>query len=137
MQTIIDNSSWLLGNGDSINFWLDDWCGGPLVHMLNIPPYLHQNLHAYGSDFIRNSQWRILLDLQNMFPSLLQHVTSAFIPLSLREDEFSWKHNTSGTLSMKEAFQFISPIGTQRNWAKLIWNTVIPPSKSFLIWRAI
>jgi hypothetical protein len=73
----------------------------------------------------------------NMFPSLLQRVTSTVIPLSPREDEFLWKHNTSGTLSMKEAFNFISPIGTQRNWAKLIWNTAIPPSKSFLIWRAI
>ncbi|MCI46276.1 RNA-directed DNA polymerase (Reverse transcriptase), partial [Trifolium medium] len=34
---LMENSSWLLGKGDNINFWLDDWCGAPLVQTLHIP----------------------------------------------------------------------------------------------------
>ena len=32
---------------------------------------------------------------------------------------------------------FHSPAGPKRNWANLIWNAAIPPSKSFLVWRLI
>jgi hypothetical protein len=32
-----DNTVWLVGNGERINFWLDSWCGDPLVEQLGIP----------------------------------------------------------------------------------------------------
>jgi len=57
MQVISENSTWLLGNGNSINFWLDNWCGDTLVNLLNIPPNLHHHLKVYVSDFIHDFQW--------------------------------------------------------------------------------
>ncbi|XP_058776939.1 uncharacterized protein LOC131651284 [Vicia villosa] len=29
LATVVDNSSWCLGNGASINLWFDNWCGMP------------------------------------------------------------------------------------------------------------
>jgi len=95
-----------------------------LVHVLNIPSQLHNHLKDTVNVFIHNFQWRIPTKLQAIFPSLMQHINTVVIP-------------SSGSLSLKDAFQFISPTGIQRNCAKLIWNPAIPPSKSFLIWRAI
>jgi len=67
----------------------------------------------------------------------MQHINIVVIPYSLKPNGLLRKHNSSGSMSLKDAFQFVSPSGVQRNWAKLIWNPAIPPSKSFLIWRAI
>jgi hypothetical protein len=53
---LMDNTSWLLGRGDNINFWLDEWCGQPLVHTLQIPSHLHQNITAKVEDFIVDNQ---------------------------------------------------------------------------------
>ena len=42
---VIENSKWLVGNGESVNFWLESWCGPPLATILNIHPnYWHHLL---------------------------------------------------------------------------------------------
>jgi hypothetical protein len=56
---ISDNSVWLLGNGANISFWLDNWCGDPLVEQLGIPIHIRHLLSASVSDFISNGQWHI------------------------------------------------------------------------------
>ncbi|GAU19469.1 hypothetical protein TSUD_77130 [Trifolium subterraneum] len=38
VNTILENSICLLGNGEDINFWTDNWCGVVLSDMFNIPP---------------------------------------------------------------------------------------------------
>jgi hypothetical protein len=53
------NSFWNLGNGQDINFWLDNWCGEPLVEMLQIPPHIHNSLTSSMDMFITNHEWSI------------------------------------------------------------------------------
>ena len=77
-----------------------------LVHTLNITSQLHHHFNDTVNNFIHNNEWRITTNLQQIFPTLLQHVNTVIIPSSPQPDE-------------------------------LIWNPTIPPSKSFLIWRAI
>ena len=60
------------------------------------------------------------------------------IPLTYKEDKFIWKGSHDGNLTFKEAYLFHSRDQTQNtSWAKLIWNPVIPPSKSLLLWRIL
>jgi hypothetical protein len=56
---INDNSVWLLGNGTQINFWVDHWCGDPLVEQLGIPVHLRSSLTSLVSDYISNGEWSI------------------------------------------------------------------------------
>jgi len=37
-NTLKDNVSWKIGDGQSIKFWTDSWCGDPLYIALQIPP---------------------------------------------------------------------------------------------------
>jgi len=30
-NTIRENTAWLVGNGEDIQFWTDTWCGDPLI----------------------------------------------------------------------------------------------------------
>jgi ribonuclease HI len=132
---ILMNSGWLVGNGNNINFWLDNWCGDSLVSQLNIPTYLHSHLKATVSDFIVNKQWNFPFSVLMSFPSIKQIVEKVTIPIENSEDKIIWRGINDGNLSFKEAFLYKYGTGQNINWAKTLWNQDIPPSKSLLIWR--
>ncbi|GAU23976.1 hypothetical protein TSUD_327770 [Trifolium subterraneum] len=134
-QFIAQNTRWLLGNGNSINFWLHNWCGTPIVNFLQIPQHLHSHLMARVSDFIINHQWFVPLDLQAAYPTLLPYLNQFDIPLEDKEDKLLWIHNSHGDLTLKDANLFFTNPGQKVNWAKSVWNIVVPPSKSFMVWR--
>lgn len=51
------------------------------------------------------------------------------------DDQLVRSLTDSGNLSFKDAYKTLYPIGLKLNWSKKIWSVVIPPSKSFLVWR--
>lgn len=130
-----DESCWLIGNGENVNFWNDNWCGAPLSITFNLPEHISQNLHASVQDFIFNGSWSIPLSMQSMFPGinlLVQHVT---IPVEDSQDKIVWKNTTNGEITLKEAYMFKTQGGQNVHWSKLIWKKDIPPTKSLLTWR--
>jgi len=56
---IKSNSFWNLGNGQDINFWLNNWCGAPLSETLQIPHNLHDSLTASVDMFIVDLNWYV------------------------------------------------------------------------------
>ncbi|CAJ2637186.1 unnamed protein product [Trifolium pratense] len=132
---IAQNTRWLVGNGNNINFWLHNWSGVQLVNFLQIPQHLHHFLHAKVSDFILNHQWIVPLDLQAAYPTLLPYLNQFTIPLEDKEDKLIWIHNAHGELTLKDAYSFFTTSGQKVSWAKSLWNIAIPPSKSFMVWR--
>jgi hypothetical protein len=132
---IKDNSIWLLGNGENINFWLDKWCGDPLVEQLHIPVQFRHSLSSSVSDFIFNGHWNIPSQLSTMFSNLNSIVSKVLIPMEACNDNFLWKHSDSGDLELKQAYIFKSQHVQDLHWAKQIWNIAIPPSKSLMVWR--
>jgi hypothetical protein len=134
-DVIINNSFWLLGDGNDINFWTDSWCGAPLVDQLNVPLQIGHLLSSYVSDFIFNGQWVFPPQLSIMFNNLSSIVNKVTIPLVQSQDKLLWKHNDSGDLELKQAYTFKLQQYQDLHWAKLIWNPAIPPSKSLMVWR--
>jgi hypothetical protein len=51
-SVVMDNSTWLLGDGTDIDFWNDSWCGPPLSEQLYISNHVSQLLTTKVSDFI-------------------------------------------------------------------------------------
>jgi hypothetical protein len=135
VQIILDNSCWIIGNGSSIKFWTHDWSGSTLMQFLNISSDRMLSLHHRVQDFIVDSHWLIPMELQLEFPNLLPYLQNISIPLIEKDDHLIWKHSPSGSLSLKDAYNFVRPPDHLYSWAKLIWNTSIPPSKSLLLWR--
>jgi hypothetical protein len=134
---ICSNSSWQVGNGEMINFWLDPWCGDPLVHSLNIPQHLHPLLKAKVKDFIDNNRWKIPTCLLLAYPALQSLTDNIIIPLREKEDKFFWKHSHDGDLTMKDSYSFHCFDGQHLSWTKTVWNLYIPPSKSMVVWRSL
>ena len=135
--TITANSTWLLGNGESINFWNDSWCGPPLAEIFNTPKHISRELSSNVNDFILNGQWNIPLQLQQRFHNLRHLVQQVTIPMELATDSLQWKHTQSGDLNLKEAYTFKQPQFQELHWAKVIWTADVPPSKSLFVWRVM
>jgi ribonuclease HI len=135
MHVVLDNSAWLVGKGDNINFWTDCWCGSPLVEQLGIPPQTWHLLSSKVSDFIMHGNWFIPTQLSYMFPTLHSIVSHVSIPMEETHDKLIWKHTDDGDLSLKQSYDFILPHIQELHWAKLVWNVDIPPSRSLLAWR--
>jgi hypothetical protein len=133
--TILDNSIWLIGNGESINFWNENWCGTPLTEIFNIPTQIRPLLTSTVSDYLVNGQWIFPQQLTQAFPNLVNMVNHVITPVVPAPDQLIWKHTDSGDLQLKDAYQFILHNFQELHWAKTIWNSDIPPSKSLLVWR--
>jgi hypothetical protein len=134
-EVIRNNSFWLLGNGENINFWNDTWCGLPLVDQFNIPPQIRPSLSSIVSDYILNGHWNLPPQLSLMFNNLDSIVNNVIIPFEPHPDKLLWKLTDSGDLELKQAYSFKLQQYQDLHWAKLIWHPDIPPSKSLVVWR--
>lgn len=132
-----DKSCCQIGSGNSLDFWTDVWLSQPLVRLLNLPSHMYDQLKSKVSDFINNGKWRIPYTLLQQFPVIKSEILKVCIPTTPGEDKLIWKSTDSGELSFRDAFLFHKPIGQALHWAKMIWNSVIPPSRSLLYWRAL
>ncbi|XP_019435167.1 PREDICTED: uncharacterized protein LOC109341679 [Lupinus angustifolius] len=132
---IKDNSIWLLGDGSSINYWLDNWLGSSIADLLAIPYPISSVLQARVADFMQDSSWIIPEWLARLHPTVCQQIMNTPIPSATTDDRLAWLHSIDGSLSMKEAYLFTKPAQTHLNWCKQVWSISIPPSKSFLTWR--
>lgn len=70
---LLSNLRWLVGNGQVIRFWKDNWLGEELVKTLNFAPEVLPFLNDKVSSFIVNGEWRI------------QHSSVIYIPLQPRQ----------------------------------------------------
>jgi len=54
---VLDNSTWLIGNGNNNNLWLDNRMGASLVSILNPPPAIYPSLTAKLASVIVDGRW--------------------------------------------------------------------------------
>jgi hypothetical protein len=134
-SVVMDNSTWLLGDGTNINFWNDSWCGPPLSEHLHIPNHVSQLLTAKVSDFIFNGSWVFPDLLIQAYPNLYSITSQVIIPMEPDADSLLWKNTDDGDLTLKEAYLFKLQQVHDLPWANSIWSSDIPPSKSLLVWR--
>lgn len=52
--TAINNSSWLVGNGESISFWTMKWLFKPIYENIGLPSHLNSKLNSTVSMFLHN-----------------------------------------------------------------------------------
>jgi len=132
LPTVYANSIWIVGTGDSINLWSDNWLGEPLLNLLQIDPDFHSCFLGTVADIIQNGNF-ILPD--SLLPLASPLLNSVVLPTAPLPDLFVWQHSTDGILTAKQAKLFMTPAAPVLDWPDLIWRPCIPPSHAFIFWR--
>lgn len=130
---VLDNSTWLIGNGNSNNLWLDNRMGASLVSILNPPLAIYPSLTAKLASVIVDGRWQIpgpLLENITVASNILKNT----LKVTTLPDKCVWLHSPEGTLSSKLVFQFLCPSSAQLGQATIVWWPSIPPSHSFVFW---
>lgn len=122
----MEHSTWLLGDGNKIHFWSDQWCGQPFNLFLT-NEVVDQSILV--SDYIQDNCWNLPPEFSTDFPNVWNLVHKVSIPMQEIEDDLVWTHTTNGSLSFKDAYKFKDTPSQSIQWAKTIWSPNIPPIK--------
>lgn len=132
-----EHVKFVVGNGRSIRFWRDWWCGeSPLAVSFPVlfsycfePEISVSELSANNWDlaFRRSLSPEALADWQRL--AACMHV------LSVEEDSVTWPHSPSGIFSVKSLYsRLISGSPTGR--FKCAWEARVPPKIKIFLWQA-
>lgn len=117
-----ENSSWLIGNGQSVNFWTDKWLHESLANLMSIPEAWQQDLTALAKDFIVNNCWNIHECLQQHFPNIVDQIIQIHILVEPCDDRIVWDVSVNGVLFFKEAFMFLNLVRSLAPRFNQIWS---------------
>lgn len=112
LSLVSSNTRWIIGNGENILLWFDNWMDSSLVSMLGLPSHLFPSLKANLAFVINDGKWNIprtILDFPLVAAQIMQ-ITLSVTPLS---DKRVWIHSPDGQLSAKLAYQFLNPVPLQ------------------------
>lgn len=132
VDTVLENTQWVIGNDMGTNFRLDNWLGDSLVNIFKIPSQFHVHLTLKICDFGDNSCWNFHY---NVITSLLGHlscISKIHFPLVEADDKLAWTGVDNGHLSLKFAYISLSSSATTQ-WIIFPWNPNIPPSQSMAV----
>lgn len=79
---------WIVGNGQSIHFWIDNWVFPfPLLGLIPIFMQNNINLNVKVAYFIQNQVWQHDKLLQEVDEDILERILATPLPLSPIQDE--------------------------------------------------
>ena len=119
-----------------MNFWNDNWLGESISDQLAIPPSFRKNLKAKISDFYVQNSWHLPHQFKMAFPMLSADIENVTFSYSA-EDSFVFCPSKNGQVSCKVFYHFYRPNRSRVAWGRDLWRHYLPPSRSFLLWRAI
>jgi len=108
ISTIFLNSTWVIGNGESIHFWTDKWLNSPIVGLWGIPEHLHSILSMKLAAFIWKGRWNIPHYFLDKDPSHHQQIMSLPLPIVPALDTLVWTHSLDGTFTNKLAYNYLN-----------------------------
>ena len=131
---------WKVGNGQSINFWTDNWCAEEnLVSLLRKDPASIPDLDIKVSAFITvEKKWDVAKLSQYVPSTIIQSIQSIPLPITTVADSFCWGYSGSGEFSTKTA-TWRAHDNIPRNqpkWKfKWIWNIDVAPKIKIFLWQ--
>ena len=131
VDIVLSNSKWVVGLGNVLNVWTDNWLGEPLVDLFQIDLVLHDNFNAKVEDIIVDGGWNIPASL-HFSSHVIALVSSIVLPVLHLLNTLVWLHSPDGNLTFKQAFSFLQHVAPLLTWSSLILWTYIPPAHSFI-----
>ncbi|XP_062028868.1 uncharacterized protein LOC133744853 [Rosa rugosa] len=134
LSLLFQNSKWLIGDGQLVQFWTEKWLDIPIVDKLHATTY-SAHLTSTIASFISNQSWALLARFCQAFPDLAKEIMLVPLPLEPISDSLVWEHSGNGTLSFSFAYEQLRPKFLSPTWVSSVWRNYIPPHYSLLAWR--
>ncbi|KAL2319253.1 hypothetical protein Fmac_028222 [Flemingia macrophylla] len=135
---IKDDTGWIIGEGYSINFWNDVWCMDQSISdFLGLPEGIRNSLQSSLSMFVKEGAWWIPGSLVQRIHDIVNSVSSIPIPSNGLLDTPVWKGCNSGVINLRQVKCYLQSPGPSPGWGKLIWNKMVPPTRSCLVWKLL
>lgn len=77
---VMENCIWIIGNGNKVNFWLDNWLGESLASKFNVRDIFHKNLTSMVCYWWTPQGWYVNANIQMALPNLLSTISYVAIP---------------------------------------------------------
>jgi hypothetical protein len=133
VTTVKANTIWLIGTGNSISFWTDNWLGNPLVDTLHLLTDSPHSLTAKVSSFIVNGRWRFPRRILVLDHTLSPRINQVILPKEPLADRLVWTASQDGVLSAKSAYSHLFTQSNTVEWEAWIRHKFIPPSAAFVV----
>jgi len=134
LNIVAANSRWIIGNGESISVWFDNWLGDTLAALLDLHPQVFPRLKATLASVIADGKWQIPRFIYG-YPQVASQIMQITLSVSPLLDKLVWIHASDGLLFAMLASLFLLPSPNTLDWASTIWRPCIPASHSFVFWR--
>ncbi|XP_045822398.1 uncharacterized protein LOC123915305 [Trifolium pratense] len=135
VTSVKNNSRGLIGTGNDIAFWLDTWLHTPWAELFHFPPSSYYLFNAKASSFIENGTWNIPESIMQQDASIRALIDQVILPRRELEDRLVWCPSEDGSLSAKQAYDFLYAAQQPEEWTDWVWHMFVPPSTSFIAWR--
>ncbi|KAF6154879.1 hypothetical protein GIB67_018316 [Kingdonia uniflora] len=135
LEDVSAHSGWVIGDGDCINLWHDNWCSPlSLKEMINDDAIPWSDQKAKVSYIIIEGRWSIPNNLQLIFDRFGVDIHRIKINHH-KPDKRVWKPDLIGKFSVKDAFKSIRNKGQPNWWFKFLFRRAIHLRLSMWGWR--
>ncbi|WVZ88204.1 hypothetical protein U9M48_034749 [Paspalum notatum var. saurae] len=138
------SSEILVGNGETVLFWIDNWLDGLPMEVLapNLFKAVPRRFHSRSlKDGLQNSTW--ISDIRGTLTEIMVieyvEVWEKVQQISLaadRQDCFRWRWESDGTYSASSAYRACFLGSTRFLGGDFIWKAKVPPKVKLFAWLA-
>lgn len=129
---------WKIGNGQHINFWLDNWAfHNNLLDTLHKSPH-EVDLNLTLQDVILPSKKWDITKLSSLVPThIIRIIQALHIPSSDIKDTPIWGYSTNGLFTVKSANWIAHNISIDTpKWPfRWLWAIEVPPKLKIFLWQ--
>jgi hypothetical protein len=139
MQAAHMGVRWVVGNGEKVRFWEDQWLGNTSLAILFWPLYVINEQHGKSIKDIWNGEELQLSFRRNVSERLMlmwDELRSVGDSIALKdeEDQILWSYSSSGKYSVQSLYAIINHRGVVPVFIQAVWKLNIPPRVQFFLW---
>ncbi|XP_057803315.1 uncharacterized protein LOC131018618 [Salvia miltiorrhiza] len=135
ISPLVEDSYSFIGNGESTNFWKDDWIGYKLADRCAVPVLFLDSLNFTVADYFYDGVWHFTQNFVNNFPEVVCDIL--LLPIGTDSDTRFWKNSVHGQVTSALAFANNCHRFPQVTWGTWIWERFIPMRRSMVVWRVL
>jgi hypothetical protein len=130
---------WVVGNGEKVRFWEDQWLGNTSLAILFCPLYVINEQQGKtvsevwdGEDLKLSFRRHVSVGLMGLWKELKVAVEN--IILNNEEDQILWSYNSTGRYSVQSLYAIINHRGVVPVFVPAVWKLNIPHRVQFFLW---